>query len=150
MTGSEPHSAPVVEQEGRALRVLVVEDDADTAGSLALLLRQDRHDVRLAADGPAALAAAQAARPDVVLLDLGLPGMDGWQVAEHLRERLARTPPFLIAVTGRGRKADRRRSGEAGIDLHLVKPADPDLLRRLLARFSRVVLPASGGSGADC
>jgi two-component system OmpR family response regulator len=115
------------------LRVLVVEDHADTADSLALLLTLFGHEVRVARDGPTALEMARAFPPDVVLLDIGLPGIDGWQVAERLRQQSGQKRPLLIAVTGYGQDADHRRSQEAGIDLHLLKPVDPDQLRRLLA-----------------
>jgi CheY-like chemotaxis protein len=89
-------------------------------------------------DGPAALEATRDGWPDVVLLDIGLPNRDGWQVAQSIQS-IARRPndkrPLLIAVTGYGREDDRRRSTEAGIDLHLVKPVEPEQLRSLLHRF---------------
>src|SRR5262249_6831631 len=121
------------------LTVLVVEDHADTAASMAILLRLDGHEAVVAPTGPAALEAAGASPPDVVLLDLGLPGMTGLEAARRMRERCGGKPPFLIAVTGHGREADRRRAGEAGVDLFLVKPVDPRLLLGVLRRFERVV-----------
>jgi CheY-like chemotaxis protein len=121
------------------LRVLVVEDDADTASTYELLLQLQGLEVRTAPDGPKALAFAQAFKPDVVLMDIALPGMDGWEVARQIKAESTGTPPFLIAVTGYGREEDRQKSAEAGIDLHLVKPADPALLTGLLKRFRRVV-----------
>jgi CheY-like chemotaxis protein len=124
----------------RPLRVLVVEDHADAASSLTLLLQLWGHEVQAAPDGPTALEAAQSAPPDVVFLDLGLPGgMDGWQVAELLQRQPAPKRPLLIALTGYGGDADRRRSEEAGIDLHLLKPVEPDELRGLLARFRQLL-----------
>ena len=117
------------------LRVLVVEDHADAAASLALLLRIWGHEVQAAADGPTALEAARAFTPDVILLDLGLPGMDGWQVADQLQKQHGPQTPLLIAITGHGQDADRRRSRAAGIHLHLLKPVDPEQLRGLLSRF---------------
>ena len=87
---------------------------------------------------------AQVDPPDVVLLEIRLPKMDGWEVARRLREQATVKPPFCIAVTGYGMEADRRRSEEAGIDLHLLKPVEPSYLRRLLARFQTIV-----GSGED-
>jgi CheY-like chemotaxis protein len=125
------------------LRVLVVEDDAGLASDLAMLLGRCGHKVRVASDGAAALEATQASAPDVVLLDIGLPGMDGYQVARRVREEIAPAmakAPLLIAVTGRAGEADRRRSQEAGIDLHLVKPVDPHELLRLLERFQKIIL----------
>jgi CheY-like chemotaxis protein len=95
--------------------------------------------VRTAHDGPSALAVAQSFQPEVVLLDIGLPGMDGWEVARRLKAEAVGKPPFLIAVTGYGREENRQKSAEAGIDLHLVKPANPVVLTGLLKRFRRVV-----------
>jgi CheY-like chemotaxis protein len=122
------------------LRVLVVEDDPDSAVSLARFLQGIGHEVEVAPDSQAAVAAAQARRPDVVLLDLGLPGLDGWEVAWRLQGHPAQKRPLLVAITGHDREADRRRSDEAGIDLHLAKPADPEQLRQLLKRFRSVIL----------
>jgi CheY-like chemotaxis protein len=121
-----------------SLRVLVVEDDADTADSLAMLLRLDGHDVRLARNGPAALALAGTYKPDMVLLDIGLPGMDGYEVANRLKALEGGEVLFIIAITGYGQASDRRRSVEAGIDLHLLKPADTNVLLRVLMRFREV------------
>jgi PAS domain S-box-containing protein len=106
------------------LKILVVDDNHDTARSLAVLLRTNRHAVEVAHDGYAALEAARAFQPDVILLDLGLPGIDGYQVAEQLRsdDRFRQTQ--LIALSGYGQAQDRQRSKEVGFDLHLVKPID--------------------------
>jgi CheY-like chemotaxis protein len=131
---------------GGGLYVLVVEDDPDAAQSTALLLRCFGHRVQIAADGPAACQAALCEPPDVVLLDIGLPGMDGWDVARHMQEPTWAKKPFLIAFTGCGGEHDRRRSQEVGIDLHLSKPVDPDFLRQVLERFLRVILPAEASS----
>lgn len=114
------------------LRVLVVEDDAVTARTWVRVLGSLGHAVEIAADGPAALRAAQARLPDVVLLDLGLPGMDGYEVARQLRELPGEPRPVLIAVTGFGEPADRLHSYEVGIDLHLVKPVEVEELRTFL------------------
>ncbi|HXG08276.1 MAG TPA: MASE1 domain-containing protein [Gemmataceae bacterium] len=119
---------------GRRRRVLVVDDNVDAAESLAMLLRLEGHEVMVAHDGPAALAAAQVCRPEVVFLDIGLPqGMSGHEVALRLRELPGMEKAFLVAVTGFGQDEDRQRSHRAGFDLHLTKPVDPDELRRLLA-----------------
>jgi two-component system, OmpR family, response regulator len=115
-----------------ALRVLVVEDSPDAADSLAMVLSLGEYRVTLAASGPAALEQAEAEEPDVVLLDLGLPGMDGCEVAKRLGADPPGRRPFLIAITGYSTEEYRRLSAEAGIDLHLVKPVDPDFLLRLL------------------
>jgi CheY-like chemotaxis protein len=127
--------------ESRALRVLVVEDDADTADTLALLLRLNGYEVEVAADGSSALQAVRARGPDVVLLDIGLPKMDGWVVARRIREQTSWKKPLLVAVSGYGTQADQRRSQEAGIDLHFVKPVEPPELLRLLKRFERIAIP---------
>jgi CheY-like chemotaxis protein len=98
------------------------------------------HEVEVAPDGPTALRLAADKPPDVALLDLSLPGgMDGFEVARRLRELKAGKQPLLIAVTGYGRDEDRRRSTEAGIHLHLLKPVDGEALNCLLERFKAVI-----------
>jgi signal transduction histidine kinase/DNA-binding response OmpR family regulator len=114
-------------------RVLVVDDNVDGAESLAMVLRLCGHDVCCAHDGPAGLEMAEAFRPDVLLLDIGLPKMDGYEVARELRRRPELADVFLVALTGYGSDDDRRRTEEAGFDVHLVKPVDLDALPRLLA-----------------
>jgi CheY-like chemotaxis protein len=121
------------------MRVLVVEDDADAALSLSILLRINGYEVEVAADGETAVAAAQTIHPDVVLLDIGLPRMNGYEVARRVMEQPAPKRPLLVAVTAFGDEQARRRSEEVGIDLHLVKPVEPDALERLLSRFHRVI-----------
>jgi CheY-like chemotaxis protein len=118
---------------GRKLRVLIVEDSHDTARTLRLLLTRFGHEVSMAHSGPAGVAAARQGRPDVVLCDLGLPEMDGYEVARALRRDPATASARLIAVSGYGQEEDRRRSEQAGFDLHLTKPVDPLELQRLLA-----------------
>jgi CheY-like chemotaxis protein len=113
-------------------RVLVVDDNVDAADSLAMLLRLAEQEVRVAYDGPTALLIAQAFRPQVVLLDLGMPGMDGYDVAHRLRENPEVKPELLVAMTGWGQEEDRRRSRQAGFDHHLVKPVEPEELEQLL------------------
>ncbi len=119
--------------ESRAARILVVDDHVDTALSLARLLRARGHVVEIVHDGNAALDAGTAFRPDVVLLDLGLPGMDGYAVAENMRRRESAPRPTIIAISGYGQEEDRRRSTEVGIDHHLVKPVSFAQLETLLA-----------------
>ena len=113
------------------LLVLVVDDNVDGAQGLGQLLRLLGHEVALAHDGPGALAAASAAPPDLVLLDIGLPGMDGCAVAAQLRAA-GHTRAALVAVTGYGRKEDRQRSRDAGFDRHLVKPIDFAQLQQVI------------------
>ncbi|HEX8200363.1 MAG TPA: PAS domain S-box protein, partial [Isosphaeraceae bacterium] len=116
-------------------RVLVVDDNVDAATSLAkLLARLMGQEVRVAHDGPDALGLAGEFRPEVVLLDIGMPGMDGYEVARRLRGRPECERALLVALTGWGQEEDRRRSHAAGFDLHLVKPVDPELLRSLLSQ----------------
>jgi DNA-binding response OmpR family regulator len=111
-------------------RILVVDDSQDSAESLALLLELHGHEVRTAFAGPAALEAASTFLPEIVLLDIGLPGMDGYEVARRLR--VEHDGCRLIALTGYGREDDRERSREAGFDHHLVKPVDLAELTRVL------------------
>ena len=115
------------------LRVLVADDNPDTAAGLTRLLRASGYRVTTTGDGPAALELARAERPDVILMDIGLPGMDGYQVAEQLRKE-GREDAVLIAISGYGQEQDRRRSREAGFDHHLVKPVNYESLLSLLAR----------------
>jgi signal transduction histidine kinase/ActR/RegA family two-component response regulator len=124
-----------------ALHVLVVEDNKDAADSLAMLLKLWGHRVRTSHDGLAGLTAARHTRPEVVLLDIGLPGMDGYEVARQLRQEFG--PAIrLVAMTGYGQEEDRRRAWEAGFNAHLVKPADPATLQALLAQSDLIAGPA--------
>jgi CheY-like chemotaxis protein len=116
------------------LRILVVDDSHDAADSLALLLTVLGYRVRTAYDGPAALDVAGTFLPQIAFLDLGLPGMDGFEVARRLRERPASRGAVLIACTGFGQEADRRRCQEAGFDHFLLKPFDLHELKQALAR----------------
>lgn len=120
----------------RSLRVLVVDDNQDTATSLALLLRASGHDVRTASDGPTALEAALEFRPEVALLDIGLPGFDGFEVAKRMRQQTIRQTVVLVAVTGYGRESDRQYAKESGFDHFLVKPTDFEKVQRILASVS--------------
>jgi two-component system OmpR family response regulator len=127
------------------LRVLIVEDDADTADSMAILLRLYTYDVQVACDGATALRTVLEKQPDVVLLDIGLPKLDGWELAKQLRSQITGKRPLLIAISGYGMQSDQKRSQEAGIDLHLVKPVEPEMLQQVLQRFETVIVP-----NADC
>jgi PAS domain S-box-containing protein len=114
-------------------RVLVVDDNVDAAETLAILLQVSGHEMRTAYDGPAALDAALQFRPEVVLLDIGLPGLSGLDVARRIRKLAALENVVLVAMTGYGQATDREQSQEAGFDHHLVKPADFDEVQRILA-----------------
>jgi CheY-like chemotaxis protein len=117
-------------------RILIVEDNADAASSLRLFLELTGHEVTVAHDGPAGISLAREHQPEVVLCDIGLPGeMDGYAVARALRSDPELSFIRLIALTGYGQAEDRRLASEAGFDLHLTKPTDPEALLRVLASF---------------
>jgi PAS domain S-box-containing protein len=119
---------------GRARRVLVVDDNVDAAESIAMILQLGGDEVRCVYDGVSVLDTAREWHPDAIVLDIGLPGISGYEVARQLRQQPSFQHTLLIAVTGYGQEADRRRSDEAGINHHLTKPVDPDALQRLLQR----------------
>jgi signal transduction histidine kinase/ActR/RegA family two-component response regulator len=129
-------AAPGMPTTARRLRILVVEDNRDAAESLAALLDIWGHEVRTAYDGLAALRHAEGMAPDLILSDLGLPGMDGYELARQLRARPAFGRVVLVALTGYGRDEDRRRAVEAGFDHHLVKPPDLSALLELIRRVA--------------
>jgi DNA-binding response OmpR family regulator len=145
-----PRSANLAARPEDGLDILIVEDDSDCATSMARLLRMNGHRVKIAGDGGAAMAEMQTASPDIVLLDIGLPDMSGYELAKELKGRKRPRKPFLIAVTGLA-EADRRLSAKAGIDLHLVKPVPigelEDALesarKRLVAALAKARLEAS-------
>jgi CheY-like chemotaxis protein len=118
-------------------RVLLADDNRDGADSLAMLLKISGHDVRVAYDGPSAVSLAQAFRPDVAIVDIDMPGMDGYAVARILRGESWASGLILLAVTGWGQEADRNRAVEAGFDSHLTKPVDPERLSSLLSQDRR-------------
>jgi two-component system CheB/CheR fusion protein len=113
-------------------RVLVVDDHADSRDTMAVLLRASGHDVLGVSDGDAALAAVASFDPDVILLDIGLPGMDGFEVARRLRDDRPAHPVLLVAISGYGRPEHRRRAREAGFDRFFVKPVDIGALREVV------------------
>jgi CheY-like chemotaxis protein len=115
-------------------RVLVVEDNRDAAESLRMLLELRGHDVRVAHTGTDGVEAAHAWQPEVVVCDIGLPGLDGYGVARQIRRNPSTAGIRLIALTGYGQLEDRRRSREAGFDEHLTKPAEPETLQQLIER----------------
>jgi len=123
-------------RDPRSLRVLLVEDDPDGAESLMLLLQRFGHQVSVARDGPTAIRLASADVPDLMLVDLGLPGMDGCELARRARQMPELRGVWLVALTGFGCDEDRRRTRAAGFDLHLLKSMDPMDLRKLLDRHS--------------
>ena len=133
-------AAPAAADVSRPYRVLLVEDQVPLATMLTGLLVRRGHHVHTVHDGPAALAAATAFEPEVILLDIGLPGMSGYEVARRLRSGFGSDPPLLVALTGYGQEADRRRSHDAGFDQHLVKPVSMTALDTLFAQAARAVV----------
>ena len=129
---SRPGSRPAAPRAHGRRRILVVDDNVDAALTLEAVLRELGHEVDVAHDGASALRAARERPPEVVLLDINMPGMDGLEVARRLREQPGLQRVRVAAVTGLGQEADRRRSREAGFDAHLVKPLSPEDLRRVL------------------
>ncbi|HEV8479528.1 MAG TPA: CheR family methyltransferase, partial [Candidatus Eisenbacteria bacterium] len=128
----EEAARPAAKKRRTARRILVVDDNRDQAESLGMLLEIFGHQVRVAFDGTQALEIADTFKPQMVLLDIGLPGMSGYDVARRMREMPALKSAVLVAQTGWGEEADRRRSVEAGIDRHLVKPVDIQVLEEIL------------------
>jgi CheY-like chemotaxis protein/anti-sigma regulatory factor (Ser/Thr protein kinase) len=118
-------------------RLLVVDDNRDAANSLAVLLRLQGHEVRVAHDGPAALELVKVYRPELVFLDIGMPGMDGYEVARRLRSQPGLEKVRLAALTGWGQNEDRRRTAKAGFDHHLVKPPELSVIDGLLSDLKR-------------
>jgi len=132
--------SPEVEEVRREIRrrVLIVEDNADARESLGMLLEMQGHDVRSAQDGDTALKIVEEFLPEVVLLDIGLPKMDGFEVIRRLHVPMDGAQPAVIAVTGYGHAEDRRRTKEAGFDHHLTKPVDPREVMAIVASFGNI------------
>ncbi|HEV7392494.1 MAG TPA: response regulator [Burkholderiales bacterium] len=138
MTVAPTRDAMVAEPAvASSLRILVVDDNQDSACSMTLLLELQGHEVQVAHAGQVALRMAQESTPDVILLDIGMPGMNGYEVARHLRSQAAFADTLLVAVTGYGRASDVKQTESAGFDHHLVKPIDYDKLQSLLAARSQ-------------
>jgi len=125
-------------------RVLIVDDSEDGAESMAMLLQVAGHDTYKAHDGYSAIAAAERLRPDAVLLDIGLPGLNGYEVCSRIRREPWGKQMVLVALTGWGQEEDRQQSSEAGFDAHMVKPVDHDALLEFLA-----ALPSSADVSPD-
>jgi len=119
------------------LRIVVADDDPDTVRTLRLLLEEEGHEVKTASDGPAALYAVRDFGADILLLDIGMPGMNGFEVAQKLRERYGSAKPTLIALTGRDSAADKSFARSTGFDHHVVKPYEPRQLIALIERLAR-------------
>ena len=120
----------------KQLRILVVDDNVDTVLSFSMLLRASGHEVRTAHDGPKAIQIAAECVPDVILLDIGLPGLNGYEVAKQIRKQPALKNVVLVALTGYGQESDRQASMDAGFNHHLIKPARLELVRKILANVA--------------
>lgn len=127
---------------GKRRRVLVIEDNDDIRETLRTLLTLWGHEVETATEGRTGLERVLTARPDVALVDIGLPGLSGYDVARAIRARLPHSDIRLVAVTGYGQPADRARALAAGFDAHLLKPVAPDALAREIARVDHLRAPA--------
>jgi CheY-like chemotaxis protein len=131
-----PNVVPHAAAAGSRLRLLIVDDNRDAAETLGMYLESAGHEIHLAFDGADALARVAAIRPDACLLDVGLPDMNGYELARRLREMPATRRTEMFAITGYGSKNDREHSAHAGIQHHLTKPVDTAVLKRLLADFA--------------
>jgi signal transduction histidine kinase/ActR/RegA family two-component response regulator len=150
MTVAPTRDAMVAEPAvASSLRILVVDDNQDSACSMTLLLELQGHEVQVAHAGQVALRMAQESTPDVILLDIGMPGMNGYEVARHLRSQAAFADTLLVAVTGYGRASDVKQTESAGFDHHLVKPIDYDKLQSLLAARSQKYSDKTGRARVD-
>lgn len=129
-------SKPPVTQTAARRKILVVDDNHDSALSLAMMLSIMGHDTRTAHDGESAVSTAETFLPDVILLDIGLPKLNGYEVAQRIREASWGASMYLIAVTGWGQDEDRQRSSEVGLNLHMVKPVEPSALEKVLATLA--------------
>ncbi len=127
-------------------RILVVDDNRDSANTLGLLLKMNGHEVQKAYDGLEAIAAAEDFRPNVILLDLGMPKMNGYDVCRHIRQQPWGKPITLVALTGWGQEEDIRRTTESGFDAHLVKPLTMSSLKTLFLSFDEKAKNASTSS----
>ena len=127
----------------------MVDDNVDSASSLATLLELSGHETRTVHDGLTAVEEALVFGPDVVLLDIGLPGIDGYEAAKRIRAQPSGRSVMIVAVTGWGQEEDRRRSREAGFDHHMVKPLRAAALERLLAQAPRRISKAPHGAGGS-
>ncbi len=134
---SEPPPLHKEEAQGPRLaashRILVVDDNRDSAETMEMLLQLSGHTVRTAYDGPSALPAVMEFQPNIILLDLGLPGLTGYEVAQRVQQMTLRHRPLLVAMTGYGQQGDRQRTRAAGFDHHLVKPVDLEALQQILS-----------------
>jgi DNA-binding response OmpR family regulator len=126
-------------QSRSGLDVLIVEDEDDAAESLMMLLRTQKHNVRWARNGTAALNLVEGNPPDLILLDVGLPDISGHEVAQRIKERQLLKAPLVVVITGHDQPEDTEQLREMGIDLYLTKPVNPESLLALIDRFRRIL-----------
>jgi CheY-like chemotaxis protein len=126
-------------QTPTGLKILIVEDHDDCAESTAMFLRLCGHDVVIAKNGPAALEMANISKPEVVLLDIALPGMNGYDVAKHLTDPRPKFTPLIIAISGYPHEYSPKHLEETGIDYHMIKPVKPEELQSILVRFQELL-----------
>jgi CheY-like chemotaxis protein len=125
---------PGVPFHGMQRKILIADDNVDAAESLAMLLQLEGHDVTVVHDGHEAIAAFDSVRPDVALLDIGMPGRDGYEIARHIRRSPQGRSVMLIAVTGWGQDSDKTQALQSGFNHHFTKPVEPEVLTALLAQ----------------
>ncbi|MBA3596634.1 MAG: response regulator [Methylibium sp.] len=142
----EPLTNPPEVASSGGCRVLVVDDNRDAAETVALYLELAGHEVKTVGDGMQAMASAPVYAPDVVVLDIGLPGLDGYEVARRLRQTPQTRDALILALTGYGQKGDQQQAIDAGFDAHFVKPADPELLVKRIAEWRETAAGAPGAS----
>lgn len=142
MADANTSTAAAVKSTPKRFRILVVDDNHDSALSLAMMLSIMGHETRTAHDGESAVDTAEQFLPEVVLLDIGLPKLNGYEVAQRIRKKPWGASMFLIAVTGWGQEEDRQRSSEVGLNMHMVKPVEPAALEKLLAGLAQVESPS--------
>jgi len=131
---SVQNAFPSPNNSARLRRILVADDNLDAGETLAMLLRLDGHEVHVATDGLEALDMFARVAPEVVILDIGMPGLSGYEVAQRIRDLGGDRPVTLIAITGWGQKADKDRAAASGFDHHFTKPVEPAMLSELLLR----------------
>ena len=134
---ASPPASPQDAQRTKLMKIVLADDNHDSADSMAMLLGAFGHEVEVAYDGIAAVKAAETHKPDFVLLDIGMPDMNGYECAREIRKQAWSAGAVLVALTGWGQEEDKRRSQEAGFDLHLTKPVDPDALEKALQAGKR-------------
>lgn len=135
MVDAKSRTAPPIDGTPNRFKILVVDDNHDSALSLAMMLSIMGHETRTAHDGESAVTTAEMFLPDVVLLDIGLPKLNGYEVAQRIRQSSWGASMFLIAVTGWGQDEDRQRSTQVGLNVHMVKPVEPSALEKLLSEL---------------